>query len=52
MYETIITHLMSEETFCRVEVQYNILCSFIVMILLDLRKGFALAPYTLQFVHL
>ena len=30
----------------------NILCSFIVMIPLGLRKSFALAPYTLQFVYL
>ena len=30
----------------------NILCSFIVMIPLDLRKSFTLAPYTLQFVYL
>ena len=29
----------------------NILCSFIVMIPLSLRKSFALAPYTLQFVY-
>ena len=29
----------------------NILCSFIVMIPLGLRKSFALAPYTLQFVY-
>ena len=30
----------------------NILCSFIVMIPLSLRKSFALAPYTLQFVYM
>ena len=29
----------------------NILCSFIVMIPFGLRKSFALAPYTLQFVY-
>ena len=30
----------------------NILCSFNLMIPLGLRKSFALAPYTLQFVYL
>ena len=30
----------------------NILCSFILMIPLSLRKSFALASYTLQFVYL
>ena len=30
----------------------NILCSFIVMIPLSLRKSFALAPYTLQSVYM
>ena len=30
----------------------NILCYFIVTIPLGLRKSFALAPYTLQFVYL
>ena len=30
----------------------NILCPFIVMIPLSLRKSFALAPYTLQFVYM
>ena len=30
----------------------NVPCSFIVMIPLGLRKSFALAPYTLQFVYL
>ena len=29
----------------------NMLCSFIVTIPLGLRKNFALAPYTLQFVY-
>ena len=30
----------------------NILCYFIVMIPLSLRKSFALASYTLQFVYM